>query len=290
MTRNELIQLINKKQSFLCIGLDSDIQKIPTHLLSQEDPVFEFNRSIIDATHAYAVAYKPNLAFYESRGVEGWKSLEKTIQYINQLDPKPFVIADAKRGDIGNTAAQYAHAFFDTLQADAVTLSPYMGKDSITPFLGKEGKWGIILVLTSNNGAKDFQFLSPRRHPLMKKLGLQKKYNHPLFETVMRRAMEWGSHNDTMFVVGATKAEKLKGIRKIAPYHFLLVPGVGAQGGSLEEVAKYGLNKQCGLIVNVSRSIIFASNQEDFAQAAKTEAMLIQHEMARLLKEHRVTY
>lgn len=286
MDKQALFQTICSKKSFLCIGLDSDIQKIPAHLQGMEDPVFEFNRRIIDATHPFAVAYKPNMAFYESLGASGWISLEKTISYINQLNNKPFVIADAKRGDIGNTSSQYAKAFFDHLKADAVTLAPYMGEDSLSPFLGQRGKWGIVLVLTSNKGAQDFQFLNTNQPDGGSALS---NPAIPLYESVMRKVMEWGSEDNLMFVVGATKAEKLQDIRKIAPNHFLLVPGVGAQGGSLEEVARYGMNAECGLLVNASRSIIYASGGQDFENAARAEARAMQQEMEHLLRKYRIS-
>lgn len=271
MTKQELVEQIRRKQSFLCIGLDSDITKIPKHLLIEEDPVFSFNKQIIDATHDLAVAYKPNTAFYESRGVEGWKSLEKTIDYLNNLENPVFTIADAKRGDIGNTSSQYAKAFFEQLNFDSVTVAPYMGKDSVSPFLQFDGKWAIVLALTSNQGAFDFQFIQNEEN--------QKK----LYETVLETAKKWGSDENMMFVVGATKAEMLSQVRKYIPNHFLLVPGVGAQGGSLEEVAKYGMNKDIGLLVNSSRGIIFASNEKDFAEKAREEALKLQKQMAGLI-------
>lgn len=271
MTKQELVEQIRKKKSFLCIGLDSDITKIPEHLLNEEDPVFSFNKQIIDATHDLAVAYKPNTAFYESRGVEGWKSLQKTIDYLNNLENPVFTIADAKRGDIGNTSTQYAKAFFEQLNFDSVTVAPYMGKDSVSPFLQFDGKWAIVLALTSNQGAFDFQFIQNEED--------QKK----LYETVLETAKTWGSEENMMFVVGATKAEMLSQVRKYIPNHFLLVPGVGAQGGSLEEVAKYGMNKDIGLLVNSSRGIIFASNGKDFAEKAREEALKLQKQMAGLI-------
>lgn len=288
MTKNELFELIKKKGSFLCVGLDSDIKKIPAHLLKLEDPVFEFNKRIIDATLPFAVAYKPNTAFYECRGVDGWKSLERTMEYLNQLTPKPFVIADAKRGDIGNTSAMYAQAFFDHMNADAVTLSPYMGEDTVAPFLKYDGKWAVILALTSNKSARDFQLLRPLQSSFDKMFRKSAKSSRSLYKIIIRRSMEWGSANNVMFVVGATKAEKLAGIRKIVPYHFLLVPGVGSQGGSLGDVARYGLNQQCGLLVNASRSIIFASQGEDFEEAAGAEAHKMQMEMHLLLQKYRI--
>ena len=271
MNKSALIQLIKRKKSFLCIGLDTDLSKIPEHLLKAEDPAFEFNRQIIDATHDLAVAYKPNLAFYECNGIRGWQSLTKTIQYLKKF--KVFTIADAKRGDIGNTSTQYAKAFFNPDQSgldfDAVTVAPYMGEDSVKPFLSYPSKWIIVLALTSNKGAEDFQFFSSG----------EKK----LFEQVLTRSKNWGSEENMMFVVGATKAEMLTTIRKIVPDHFLLVPGVGAQGGSLQEVAKYGLTKDCGLLVNSSRNIIYASKELDFAQKAREEGLKVQSEMSMLL-------
>ncbi len=271
MTRQELIEQIQKKKSFLCIGLDSDIAKIPKHLLQEEDPVFSFNKQIIDATHDLAVAYKPNTAFYESRGVAGWKSLAKTIDYLNNLKPSVFTIADAKRGDIGNTSTQYAKAFFEQLNFDSVTVAPYMGRDSVSPFLQFKGKWAIVLALTSNSGAFDFQFLKNEDN--------QSK----LFETVLETSKQWGNEENLMYVVGATKAEMLKQIRLHIPNYFLLVPGVGAQGGSLEEVAKYGMNADIGLLVNSSRGIIFASKEKDFAEKAREEALKLQQQMGILL-------
>ncbi len=272
MLRSELISIIRKKKSFLCIGLDTDLSKIPQHLLSAEDPAFEFNKQIIDATHDLAVAYKPNLAFYECNGVRGWQSLAKTIQYLKKFEV--FTIADAKRGDIGNTSTQYAKAFFNPDQSgldfDAVTVAPYMGEDSVKPFLEFRGKWVVLLALTSNKGAEDFQFFSS---------GGKK-----LFEQVLTQSKTWGSEENMMFVVGATKAEMLTTIRKIVPDHFLLVPGIGAQGGSLQEVAKYGLTKDCGLLVNSSRNIIYASKEKDFAEKAREEALKVQQEMSILLE------
>jgi orotidine-5'-phosphate decarboxylase len=270
MTRSQLIENIKAKNSFLCIGLDADIEKIPKFLLSEADPLFEFNKQIIDATHDLCISYKPNLAFYESQGAKGFDSLKKTVDYF----PKDlFSIADAKRGDIGNTASLYAKTFFDYFGFDAVTVNPYMGKDSVTPFLAHTNKWTILLALTSNKGAEDFQTnendeLTNTKH---------------LFEQVLKKSRNWGSSENTMYVVGATKAEMLAEVRKIVPEHFLLVPGVGAQGGSLSEVCKYGMNIDCGLIVNASRSIIYASDQKDFAQKAREEAMKMQKEMETLL-------
>lgn len=268
MTHHQLFERIRKKRSFLCIGLDTDLSKIPPHLLSYQDPIFEFNKRIIDATHDLCVAYKPNIAFYESRGFEGWLALEKTVQHIPDTI---FKLADAKRGDIGNTSRMYAMGFFDKMNFDAVTLSPYMGSDSVLPYLQFEKKWVVLLALTSNVGAEDLQYL--------------KTENGMLFESVLRVAKEWGSFDNTMFVVGATKARLMKKVRKIVPDHFLLVPGIGAQGGSLEEVAKNGLNDKCGLLVNSSRSIIYASSGEDFAEAARAEALLIQQQMESILDE-----
>ncbi|MCX6251804.1 MAG: orotidine-5'-phosphate decarboxylase [Bacteroidetes bacterium] len=274
MNRHELISTIKKKRSFLCIGLDTDLSKIPQHLLTEEDPAFAFNKEIIDATIDLAVAYKPNFAFYECYGINGWTSLTKTIRYINETYPgQVFTIADAKRGDIGNTSQQYAKAMFDPCSSgmnfDAVTVAPYMGEDSVKPFLSFSGKWIVVLALTSNKGAEDFQFF--------------RSNEHRLFEQVLLKSQNWGSSENMMYVVGATKAEMLTDIRKIVPDHFLLVPGIGAQGGSLQEVAKFGLTKECGLIVNSSRNIIYASNGKDFAVKAQEEAMKIQFEMESLL-------
>lgn len=272
MTRGELFKLIQKKKSFLCIGLDSDISKIPAYLNDYDDPVFEFNKQIIDQTHEFAIAYKPNLAFYESRGHEGWKSLEKTIHYLKKFDV--FTIADAKRGDIGNTSSLYAKAFFEKLDFDAITVAPYMGNDSVSPFLKYKNKWVILLALTSNKGAFDFQFIE------------NENTGRKLFEDVLMKSAEWGSPNNMMYVVGATQADMLKDIRKIAPDHFLLIPGIGAQGGSMKEVARYGLNKHCGLIVNSSRGIIFASQDKDFAEKAREKALEFQQEMEKILTEN----
>lgn len=271
MNYTALFEQIKKKKSFLCVGLDSDIAKIPQHLLNTGDPVYEFNKAIIDATAAYTIAYKPNIAFYESRGVEGWQSLEKTVNYIRTNYPEVFTIADAKRGDIGNTSQMYAKAFLDTLNFDSITVAPYMGEDSVTPFIKYEGKWVILLALTSNKGAFDLQFMEEN--------------GEKLYERVLKVSQQWGGKDNMMYVVGATKAEMLGGIRKIVPDHFLLVPGVGAQGGSLEEVAKYGMNTHCGLIVNSSRGIIFADTTENFAVRAGEEARKLQQDMERLLKE-----
>jgi len=280
MTKQELISNIFTKKSFLCIGLDTDITKIPKHLLKTEDPVFEFNKQIIDATHDLCVAYKPNTAFYEAEGLKGWQSLEKTINYINNNYPDQFTIADAKRGDIGNTSKMYAKAFLETLNFDSITVAPYMGEDSVTPFLEYKNKWVILLALTSNKGAFDFQTTSPLT-PLLKERGIPEAPQ--LHQQVLETSKKWGTDENMMYVVGATKAEMLSDIRKIIPDHFLLVPGVGAQGGSLQEVAKYGMNKECGLLVNSSRGIIYASSDENFAIKAREEAMKLQKEMAILL-------
>ncbi len=274
MKFSELTVEIVKKQSFLCIGLDSAIEKIPSHLLGLDDPVFEFNKQIIDATHDLCIAYKPNIAFYESRGAEGWKSLEKTVNYLNKNYPELFLIADAKRGDIGNTSKEYAKAFFKQMDFDAITVAPYMGKDSVEPFLSFSNKWVVVLALTSNTGAQDFQF------------SWLPDENMYMYEKVINETLKWGSNENTMFVVGATKAEHLKAIRKLVPNHFLLVPGIGAQGGSLQEVVINGINKNCGLIVNSSRGIIFASNEQNFAQAAREKALSLQEEMRTLLKKY----
>ncbi len=271
MTKQELINNIRRKKSFLCVGLDTDVNKIPEHLFDEtNDAVFEFNKQIIDATADLCVAYKPNLAFYESIGLEGWDILERTVEYIRTNYPDQFIIADAKRGDIGNTSAMYARTFFGNMDFDAVTVAPYMGEDSVSPFLTYENKWAIVLALTSNKGAFDFQFMEEN--------------GERLFEKVLKTSKTWGNDENMMYVVGATKAEMLTDIRKIIPTHFLLVPGVGAQGGSLQEVAKYGLTDECGLLVNSSRQIIYASSEADFAEKARNEAKKMQLEMETLLK------
>ena len=272
MNSNQLFEAIRKKQSFLCIGLDSDIQKIPEFLLSTEDPVFEFNRRVIDSSAEFAVAYKPNLAFYESRGAEGLNSLIKTVNYLKSTYPDVFIIADAKRGDIGNTSKMYAKAFFEEMQFDAVTVAPYMGEDSITPFLSYSEKWVILLALTSNKGADDFQYHTDK--------------GERLFETVLKKSANWGTKDNMMFVVGATRAEMLSDIRKIVPDHFLLIPGVGAQGGSLEEVVKYGINSKCGLLVNSSRAIIFADSSDNFSLTVASKAKEVRDEMSSYLKQY----
>ena len=271
MTREELIKQIHAKQSFLCVGLDTDIKKIPQHLLQADDPIFEFNKAIIDATAPYCVAYKPNLAFYESLGVKGLLAFERTVAYLNENYSEQFVIADAKRGDIGNTSQMYARTFFETYNLDALTVAPYMGEDSVTPFLAYEGKWVILLALTSNKGSHDFQLMEDAQ-------GVR------LFEHVLTKSQTWGNADNMMYVVGATQGEAFKDIRRHAPNHFLLVPGIGAQGGSLHDVCQYGMNKDCGLLVNSSRGIIYASNGADFAQVAAEKAREVQEEMASELK------
>lgn len=271
MTYNELFEQVKKKKSFLCVGLDSDIKKLPQHLMGTEDPVFEFNKAIVDATADVAIAYKPNIAFYESNGVAGWITLEKTVKYIKSKYPEIFLIADAKRGDIGNTSEMYARAFLETMDFDSITVAPYMGEDSVTPFLKYEGKWVILLALTSNKGSHDFQLTEDVN-------------GERLFEKVLRKSQEWASDDRMMYVVGATQGRAFEDIRKIVPNHFLLVPGVGAQGGSLEEVCKYGMNSTCGLIVNSSRGIIYVDKTEKFAEAARTAAQEVQAQMAEQLK------
>ena len=271
MTRTELIRQIYEKRSFLCVGLDTDIKKIPEHLLTEEDPIFAFNKAIIDATAQYCVAYKPNLAFYEAFGIKGMLSFEHTIKYLKKYYPCHFIIADAKRGDIGNTSAMYARTFFEEYNIDALTVAPYMGEDSITPFLGYDGKWIILLALTSNMGSHDFQLTKDSD-------------GERLFEKVLKTSRQWGSEDNMMYVVGATQGRMFEDIRKLVPNHFLLVPGVGAQGGSLQEVCKYGMTPDCGLLVNSSRGIIYASNGKDFAEMAALKAYELQEQMAAELK------
>ena len=284
MNRQELFEQIKKKKSFLCVGLDSDINKIPKHLMNHEDPVFAFNKEIIDATLPYTVAYKPNIAFYESRGADGWNSLEKTINYLNEKAPEVFTIADAKRGDIGNTSKMYAQAFFENMDFDAITVAPYMGEDSVSPFLEYKSKWVILLALTSNKGASDFQLYRRDIGEALNRLGIRSVLPKRLFERVLLRSQQWGYVENMMYVIGATKSEYFIKVRQHAPYHFLLVPGIGAQGGSLEEVAEYGMNNQCGLLVNSSRGIIFASQETDFATVAAEKAQEVQQQMEVLLK------
>ncbi|MCQ2200044.1 MAG: orotidine-5'-phosphate decarboxylase [Paludibacteraceae bacterium] len=275
MTREELFENIKRKKSFLCVGLDTDVNKIPEFLFDkfEGDYIFEFNKAIIDATAKFAVAYKPNLAFYESLGAEGLDVLERTVDYIRKNHPDMFLIADAKRGDIGNTSAMYARTFFGAMDFDSVTVAPYMGEDSVTPFLTYENKWVTLLALTSNKGAFDFQFMKDA------------ETGETLYQKVLKTSQKWGNADNMMYVVGATKAEMLSDIREIIPDHFLLVPGVGAQGGSLAEVVKYGMNKQCGLLVNSSRAIIYAANDETFAEAAGREAEKVQKEMEKHLAD-----
>ena len=273
MNRNQLFENIRRKQSFLCVGLDTDIKKIPAHLLSDEDPIFAFNKAIIDATADYCIAYKPNLAFYESMGVKGWISFEKTIKYLKQNYPEQFIIADAKRGDIGNTSAMYARSFFEELNIDSVTVAPYRGEDSVSPFLTYEGKWVILLALTSNKGSHDFQLTADAN-------------GERLFEKVLRTSQAWATADQMMYVVGATQGRLFEDIRRIVPDHFLLVPGIGAQGGSLEEVCRYGMNSKCGLIVNSSRAIIYASNGTDFAEKAAEAAKSVAAEMKVMLEKY----
>ncbi len=272
MNYSDLVKQINAKRSMLCVGLDSDLNKIPQYLLKFDDPIFEFNKVIIDSTANYSVAFKPNLAFYESLGLSGWKSLEKTISYINERYPQIFTIADAKRGDIGNTSKMYAKAFFENLNFDAVTVAPYMGKDSVSPFLEYDNKWVIVLALTSNHGAFDFQF--------MKEEDTQKQ----LFEQVLGISSQWGTKENMMYVIGATKTEMLKDVREIIPEHFLLVPGVGAQGGDLDAVVENGATKDKGLIINSSRGIIYADHTSDFGSVAEQESMKLQKQMQKFFK------
>ncbi|HEY0743254.1 MAG TPA: orotidine-5'-phosphate decarboxylase [Chryseosolibacter sp.] len=269
MTASQLFAEIQKKQSYLCVGLDTDLEKIPTHLRSEKDPIFQFNKEIIDATHKYAVAYKPNVAFYEALGPRGWESLQKTLEYI----PRDiFTIADAKRGDIGNTSSLYARAFFKQMNFDSVTVAPYMGEDSVKPFLGFKDKWVILLAHTSNAGALDFQLIE------------SKTTGRRLYEEVILKSKAWGTRDQLMYVVGATQTERIESIRKLIPEYFFLVPGIGAQGGDLEQVSKYGMNKQCGLLVNSARAIIYASSNKDFASVAGKEAQKVQQEMSKYLQ------
>ena len=267
MNRQQLINEIFTKKTFLCVGLDTDINKIPAHLKNEEDPIFAFNKAIIDATAPYCVAYKPNLAFYECYGLKGMLAFEKTIQYIKENHPNHFIIADAKRGDIGNTSKMYAQTFFEEYNLDSVTVAPYMGEDSVKPFLEYAEKWVILLALTSNKGSHDFQLT-------------EDKQGERLFEKVLKKSQEWGTTENLMYVVGATQGKMFEDIRRMAPDHFLLVPGVGAQGGSLQEVCKYGMTKDCGLLVNSSRGIIYASADTDFAEVAAVKAKELQEEMA----------
>ena len=271
MNKQQLLENIKRKQSFLCVGLDTDIKKIPDFLLDGHEPIFAFNKAIIDATADLCVAYKPNLAFYECLGLKGWKALEKTVMHIREKYPDQFIIADAKRGDIGNTSAMYARAFFEDMDIDAVTVAPYMGEDSVMPFLTYQDKWVILLALTSNKGSHDFQMTMDVD-------------GERLFEKVLRKSQEWAGDDRMMYVVGATQGQAFEDIRKLVPNHFLLVPGVGAQGGSLEEVCKYGMTKECGLIVNSSRGIIYAGHDQNFAQAARRAAQEAQQQMAAQLK------
>ena len=272
MTRQELIQQIQQKESFLCVGLDTDAKKMPQCVFDLHDPIFEFNKAIIDATAPYCVAYKPNLAFYEAYGVKGMISFENTIKYIKENHPHHLIIADAKRGDIGNTSQMYARTFFEEYDVDALTVAPYMGEDSVTPFLGYEGKWVILLALTSNNGSHDFQLTADVQ-------------GERLFEKVLKKSQEWGTTDNMMYVVGATQGQMFEDIRKVAPDHFLLVPGVGAQGGSLEEVCRYGMAKDCGLLVNSSRGIIYACSDDHYAEIAGNKARELQQQMAEELKK-----
>jgi orotidine-5'-phosphate decarboxylase len=269
MNASELFQQIKTKKSYLCVGLDTDIEKIPQHLLSSPDPIFEFNKQIIDATYQHCVAYKPNIAFYEAMGAKGWESLQKTLEYIPD---NIFTIADAKRGDIGNTSSLYAKAFFQHMNFDSITVAPYMGEDSVKPFLQFKGKWVILLAHTSNPGSSDFQLIE------------SKVTGRKLYEEVLLKSQQWGSPDQLMYVVGATQSEKIESIRKLVPDYFFLVPGIGAQGGDLELVSKYGMNKQCGLLVNAARSIIYASNGKDFASQAGKESLALQQQMSGYLE------
>lgn len=273
MNRSELVNQIKTKRTFLCVGLDTDLKKVPQHILKEEDPIFSFNKAIIDATADYCVAYKPNLAFYEAFGVKGLMAFEKTVKYLKENYPNHFIVADAKRGDIGNTSAMYARTFFEEYDVDSLTVAPYMGEDSVTPFLGYDGKWVIVLALTSNKGSHDFQLT-------------EDKDGERLFEKVLKTSVNWGYKDNMMYVVGATQGKMFEDIRRIVPDHFLLVPGVGAQGGSLEEVCKYGMNKECGLLVNSSRGIIYAANDETFAQTAAEKAKELMEQMDAELKKY----
>ncbi|MCI6671264.1 MAG: orotidine-5'-phosphate decarboxylase [Prevotella sp.] len=272
MNRKQLIEQIFQKQTFLCVGLDTDLNKIPSHLLTEENSIFAFNKAIIDATAPYCVAYKPNLAFYECYGLKGIAAFEATIEYLKENYPKHFIIADAKRGDIGNTSKMYAQTFFETYDLDAVTVAPYMGEDSVTPFLGYTDKWVVLLALTSNKGSKDFQFTEDQN-------------GERLFEKVLKTSQQWGNSETMMYVVGATQGRMFEDIRRLAPDHFLLVPGVGAQGGSLQEVCRYGMTRDCGLLVNSSRGILYASQNKDFAEKAAESAKALQAEMAEELRK-----
>lgn len=274
MNIDSLYQQIKVKESFLCVGLDVDLNKIPPHLLNEKDPIFSFSKGIIDATHSFSVAYKPNLAFFEAYGLKGWKAFEKTIDYLNKNYPNHFIIADAKRGDIGNTSGRYAKAFFENFGVDAVTISPYMGKDSIEPFLSYKDKYAVLLALTSNKGSRDFQFSEDK--------------GVPLYEKVLRLSTKFKNSNKLMYVVGATKSENLIAIRKIVPDSFLLIPGVGAQGGNLKEVVQNGINSNCGLLVNSSRGIIYASSGTDFSTKAAEKAFNMQKEMSEYLKQFKI--
>lgn len=273
MDRKQLVNEIRTKRTFLCVGLDTDLKKVPQHLLDGPEPIFTFNKAIIDATADYCVAYKPNLAFYEAFGLKGLEAFEKTVAYLKQNYPNHFIIADAKRGDIGNTSAMYARTFFGEYDVDSLTVAPYMGEDSVTPFLGYDGKWVILLALTSNKGSHDFQLTADAN-------------GERLFEKVLRTSQQWGTPDNMMYVVGATQGRMFEDIRRIAPDHFLLVPGVGAQGGSLEEVCRYGMNADCGLLVNSSRGIIYASQEADFAEVAAQKARELKEQMDELLKQH----
>lgn len=272
MNKQQIIEQIRRKKTFLCVGLDTDLKKIPKHLLSEDDPIFSFNKNIIDATAPYCVAYKPNLAFYECFGLKGWNAFEKTVTYLRENYPNHFIIADAKRGDIGNTSAMYARSFFEEMQVDALTVAPYMGEDSVIPFLQYEDKWVVLLALTSNKGSLDFQLT-------------EDKNGKRMFERVLHRSQEWSDDERMMYVVGATQGKLFEDIRKIVPNHFLLVPGIGVQGGSLEEVCSYGMNKDCGLLVNSSRAIIYADSTENFAAVAAKKAYEVQQQMENELKK-----